>query len=126
MRNKFLLLCGFFMAHGASFAQEIPLESGYTDYDKHKAVITCMQYIYVEKHQQAPAQEDAFPLCEQRFLALSRTLSHDDFIKALTASDEKLLKVYYDTLFGIPSEPITSGDLAIPKVPEVSDTPNSY
>lgn len=114
MRNKFLLFCGFFMAHCASFAQDIPLEPGYTDYDKHKAVITCMQYIYVEKHQQAPAEEDVFPLCEQRFLVLSRTLSHDDFKKALTASDDKLLKVYYDTLFGIPLEPITSGEAAMP------------
>lgn len=126
MRNKFLLLCGFFIAQHASFAQEITLEPGYTDYDKHKAVITCMQYIYVEKHQQVPAEEDVFPLCEQRFLALSRTLSHDDFIKALAASDEKLLKVYYDTLFGIPSEPITSGELAIPNLPKILETPNSH
>lgn len=125
MRNKFLLFCGFFIIHCAGWAQDIPLEPGYTDYDKHKAVITCMQYIYVEKHQQAPAEEDVFPLCEQRFLALSRTLSHDDFVKALAASDEQLLKIYYDTLFGIPSEPIPADTPSIPRALEAPTVPNS-
>lgn len=106
MRNKFLAICGFLALNMSVFAQNLPLEPGYTDYDKHKAVITCMQYQYVEKYQQTPADENLFPLCEQRFLELSRTMSHDDFVKALSASDERLLKVYYDTLFGIPSEEI--------------------
>lgn len=117
MRNKFLIFCGFLVLNNMSFAQEIPLEPGYTDYDKHKAVITCMQYMYVERHQQAPSEEDIFPLCEQRFLALSRTLSHDEFVKARSSDDEKVAKVYYDALFGIPSEEIKPDNAAIPQAP---------
>lgn len=119
MRNKFLAFCSLLILNNVVFSQEISLEPGYSDYDKHKAVITCMQYMYVEKHQQEPAEENLFPLCEQRFLALSRTLPHSEFIKARASNDEKLLKVYYDALFGIPAEEIKP-DASIPQSPNIN------
>lgn len=84
-------------------AQEtVPLEPGYTNYDKHLAVNTCMEYIYLQQYATEPANSDFFPLCEQRFLELSRRLSHEQFIKQrqaqITPEND-----YYQILFGIPS-----------------------
>lgn len=81
-------------------------ETGYRDYDKHKAVSTCMEKIYLERYQTEPAQEDVFHLCEQRYRELSHTLSHTDFLKAknetpvLGADGSFAPNIYYDTLFG--------------------------
>ncbi|WP_147628806.1 hypothetical protein [Pelistega indica] len=91
-----------------SYAAEY-LEPGYTDYDKHKAVITCMQQIYVKNYQEMPTDEDFFPLCEQRFNVLSRSLTHDEFIHAKAESlNDKITEnstgnLYYDALFGYPN-----------------------
>lgn len=88
------------------YAQTIPLEAGYTAYDQHKAVISCMQYIYIQHYSDIPAEEDMFPLCEQRFLALSRQLTHEQFVKERaeqpSPQGQHTFNTYYDTLFGIP------------------------
>lgn len=110
MKNNFLLklLLVFLMGLGVSQAQNIPLEPGYTDYDKHKAVITCMQYIYINQYKDFPADNDMFPVCEQRFLALSRQLSHEQFVKQRAEQGEHhqqhTFNTYYDVLFGIPPD----------------------
>ncbi|NOL48923.1 hypothetical protein HKX40_02035 [Pelistega europaea] len=124
MRNSFLrkgyVFSVFFILMSNSFiayAQDIPLEPGYTAYDKHKAVNTCMQYLYVTRFKEIPADENMFPLCEQRFLALSRKLSHEQFIKERAESSphqqQHTFNTYYDTLFGIPP-----ADLSLPSTPE--------
>ncbi|WP_159990538.1 hypothetical protein [Pelistega ratti] len=113
--KKIMYILGLFLSMNT-----YALEPEYTAYDKHKAVITCMQHIYLEKYQEIPAEEDAFPLCEQRFLSLSRTLPHKDFLIAKNTlsslenasssvnttdhSIEKTTNIYYDMMLGIPTE----------------------
>ncbi len=81
-------------------------ETGYRDYDKHKAVNTCMEKIYLEQYQYEPAQEDVFHLCEQRYRELTQVLSHNDFLQSknqtpIQQADGKFApNPYYDTLFG--------------------------
>lgn len=96
-----LLATLLFSLQSVSYAQE----PSYRDYDKHKAVSTCMEKIYLDRYQFEPADENAFPLCEQRFRELSQTLNHREFLKAknqlpVTADGNTVSNPYYDTLFG--------------------------
>lgn len=92
---------GYLTITTAQAQESVPLEPGYTNYDKHLAVNTCMEYIYLQQYATEPANTDFFPLCEQRFLDLSRRLSHEQFIKQrqaqITPEND-----YYQTLFGLP------------------------
>lgn len=121
MKNSFLWkVLSLAVYFGAStiasnaYGDEVPLEPGYTAYDKHKAVITCMQYSYAQQGNDRPADATMFPTCEQRFLDLSRQLSHEQFVEQRAAQnphqEHHTFNTYYDVLFGIPPKTEISDD----------------
>ena len=96
-------------------------ETGYRDYDKHKAINTCMEKIYLERYQYEAAGQDEFYLCEQRYRELTQTLSHADFLQAknqtpVQQADGRFApNIYYDTLFGRVQTPASPPDFNLPK-----------
>ena len=106
-----------FFNHQLIFADE----TGFRDYDKHKAINTCMEKIYLERYQYEAAEQDAFYLCEQRYRELTQTLSHVDFLQAKNqtpiqqADGHFAPNIYYDTLFDRVLTPAAPPDFNLPK-----------
>lgn len=104
-------------------AQEsLPLEPGYTEFDHYLAVNTCMEYIYIQQYTDEPAEQDAFPLCQQRFLDLSRRLSHEQFVKQ-RQEQMNSENDYYQTLFGFPPKELQNETAAIASSTDNTLTP---
>lgn len=103
--NKLIILL-FCLIASPSYGQE-----QYRDYDRYKAVSTCMLKVYVERYQHEPAEENLFPLCEQRYLTLHNTLPFEEFIQYklspahAESADQRTGNRYYDTLYGVPTSP---------------------
>ena len=55
----------------------------YTEFDKERAVITCMTAEYATRYTDDPAESDMFPECEKRYEKLKATLPYSEYMRFL-------------------------------------------
>lgn len=53
----------------------------YTQFDKERAIITCMTAEYATRYSDDPAESDMFPECEARFEKLKATLPYAEYVR---------------------------------------------
>lgn len=53
----------------------------YSQFDKERAVITCMTAAYATHYMDDPAETDMFPECESRFEKLKATLPYAEYVR---------------------------------------------
>src|SRR5690606_18073559 len=57
--------------------------SDYTEFDKERAIITCMTAEYATRYTDDPAESDMFPECEKRYEKLKATLPYAEYVRFL-------------------------------------------
>ena len=53
----------------------------YSQFDKERAIITCMTAEYATNYMDDPAETDMFPECESRFEKLKSTLPYAEYVR---------------------------------------------
>ena len=65
----------------ASMSSPTETAGEYSQFDKERAIITCMTAEYATRYQDDPAEADMFPECEARFEKLKATLPYAEYVR---------------------------------------------